>query len=84
MSNELPQGQQRAIPLEVLNAELAAKLDFTERRLLSMAAVAFDLQVKVNQLTETVARLSQAPAPAAQYPDHPSAGGNMLFSEEAE
>lgn len=67
-TEELREGRRepRTIPLEVLNAELVAKLDFTERRLLSMATVAFDLQSQCTELSkstaaqaERIARLEQ-------------------------
>lgn len=67
MSNETrpeqqanPHGQEQvAIPLEVMNAELGAKLDFTERRLLAMSTVAFNLQTKCNELIAALAERTQ-------------------------
>ncbi|WP_065091647.1 hypothetical protein [Rhizobium leucaenae] len=67
MSNEqrpeqqaIPHGQeQMAVPLEVMNAELGAKLDFTERRLLAMSTVAFNLQTKCNELLAALAERTQ-------------------------
>ncbi len=58
MSNET-RPEQQMIPAEVVNAELAARLDFTEKRLLGMATVAHNLQIKVNELTAALCERSE-------------------------
>lgn len=54
MSNEQRPEQQR-IPLEVINAELDARLQFTESRLLAMSTVAYNLELKCGELAQALA-----------------------------
>ena len=58
MSNET-RPEQHAIPLEVLNMELSARLRFAEERLLSTATAAFNLQVQCNELAASLAERSE-------------------------
>jgi len=58
MSNEQRQEQQK-IPLEVANAELEARLQFTEGRLIAMATVAYNLQLKCGELAAALAERSE-------------------------
>lgn len=50
---------QQKIPLEVMNAELAARLQFTESRLISMSTLAYNLEVKCNELAASLAERSE-------------------------
>ena len=58
MSNEQSPEQQR-IPLEVINAELDARHQFTESRLLAISTLAYNLEVKCGQLTQALAERSE-------------------------
>ncbi|MDJ1632239.1 hypothetical protein [Rhizobium rhizogenes] len=58
MSNET-RPEQHTPPAEVMNAELAARLEFTEKRLMAMATVAYNLQLKCGELTMALSERSQ-------------------------
>ncbi|WP_412474749.1 hypothetical protein ACK83U_00965 [Rhizobium sp. WW22] len=58
MSNE-QRPEQPAIPAEVINAELNARLEFTENRLLAMHTIAYNLELKCGQLTQALAERSE-------------------------
>lgn len=58
MTNET-RPEQQTVPLEVMNAELIARLGFTENRLIAMATVAHNLQVKVDELTVALSERSE-------------------------
>ncbi|QYA12120.1 hypothetical protein [Rhizobium sp. AB2/73] len=58
MSNET-RPEQQTIPLEVMNAELAARLQFTENRLIAMSTMAYQLEMRCSELTASLAERSE-------------------------
>ncbi len=81
MSNEQRQEQQK-IPLEVANAELGARLQFTENRLIAMAAVAYNLQLKCDELAKSLAERSEEIV--ALHASLDVAGNSQNIAEEGE